>query len=322
MPKHEAWVRRDVAVRRATGTTRIEGAALDQRQVAELARRTQPAKLSEDEAANVNALETYEWIDYLSGQQDIPMDEFVIREINRHFLRGASEMLTPGVYRKGQNHIGSFLPPDQGDVPDLMRAFGLWLRQEPGDLNPVSRAAIAHLHFVAIHPFWDGNGRTARGLATLILQRSRFSFHKLLSLEYRFYERREAYQSVIAGAVGTRFSLTYDATPFVEFFAAELAGHVQDLVNSLTDWHRRIAELHGRLEREHAGLNPRQIDGLIYALQTGELRPADYKEITKASDVTCSRDLAGLVKAGLLAAEGRTRGRVYKVVRSQGKQRT
>jgi len=126
MPKHEAWIRREIQVKRASGTTRIEGASLDEAAVSKLVNRSAGGRLTEDEQANVNALEAYEFIDFLSDQLDIPIDELVIRQLNRHFMRGASEALTPGVYRKGQNSVGNFSSPDQGDVPAQMRSFALW----------------------------------------------------------------------------------------------------------------------------------------------------------------------------------------------------
>ena len=75
MPKHEAWIRRDIQVRRAVGTTRIEGAALDEDAVRNLEGLGSGAKVTEDELANINALQAYEFIDFLSDQPDIPIDE-------------------------------------------------------------------------------------------------------------------------------------------------------------------------------------------------------------------------------------------------------
>ena len=185
MPKHEVWLRREVRVSRAAGTTRIEGAELDEAAVSRLARQGLPGPANDDERDNINALQAYDFSDFLSDQSDIPVDELVIRQLNRYFIATASEVLTPGVYRKGPNTVGDFQPPDQGDVPALMRSFALWLRNDQDDLHPVIKAGLAHLHLVAIHPFWDGNGRTARGLQTLLLQRSSFGFRKLLSLQRR-----------------------------------------------------------------------------------------------------------------------------------------
>ena len=309
MPRHEAWLRREIQVRRASGTTRIEGANLDESAVSRLMAQGAGANPTEDEQANLNALGAYEFIDFLSDQHDLPTDELVIREVNRRFIEGTSEMLTPGVYRKGQNMVGKFTPPDQGDVPALMRSFALWLREEK-EIHPVIKAGIAHIHLVAIHPFWDGNGRTARGLATLLLQRSQFGFRKLLSLESQLFNNRDPYFTAIERTLGTRFSLDYDATPWLEEFTLALATEVQRLEDNLTDWHRMMQENYDMAET--MGLVHRQIDGLVFAMRTGQITRADYMEITGVSPITASRDLAALVKAGVLVPEGKTRSRIYR----------
>jgi Fic family protein len=309
MPKHEAWIRRDVSIRRAAGTTQIEGASLDEGAVADLSRKNPVGKLTQDEQANINAIQAYEFIDFLSDQADIPIDELVVRQINREILRGAAQTLTPGAYRNGQNTVGQYRPPNQGDVPSLMRAFALWLRQED-DIEPIVRAAIAHIHLVAIHPFWDGNGRTARGLAALVLQRSPFGFRKLLSLESVLFVNRDRYFSELEQTLGARLEPDYDATSWIEFFATTLLTNAVQLSGRLADWHRQMSEVYG--EFEGLDLNSRQADGFAYTLQAGRITRADYIEVTRASAITASRDLAGLVKAGLLLPEGRTRARVYR----------
>jgi Fic family protein len=309
MPKHEAWIRRDVSVQRAAGTTRIEGANMADEEVSELSKRSHVGKLSEDERANINAIQAYEFVDYLSDQPEIPLDELVIRELDRYFLGGAKPELTPGVYRKGENRVGEYIPPNQGDVPELMRAFAAWLQQESDEVHPIAKAGIAHIHLVAIHPFWDGNGRTARALATLILQRSRFNFKKLLSLEKFFSLGKDRYFSAIEGTLGARFSQGHDSTPWLSFFCNSLMAHSIELTQQLTDWHRRMNEIYQGLEKLE--INHRQVDGLAYAVRTGRITRADYMEITDTSPVTASRDLARLVGEGFLQPVGKTRGRVY-----------
>jgi len=308
MPKHEAWIRREIQVRRAASTTQIEGAKLDEAAVGRLVAQGAGARPTEDEQANLNALRAYEFVDFLSDQHDIPIDELVIRELNRQFMLGASEMLTPGVYRKGQNTVGRYTPPDQGDVPALMRAFALWLRQED-ETHPVIKAGLAHIHLVAIHPFWDGNGRTSRALATLLLQRSQFGFRKLLSLESQLFRNRDAYITALEKTLGTNFFLEYDATPWLEEFILAVRSEVGYLVDGLTDWHRWMQQSYST--GEQYGLSRRQMEGFIFARRIGQITRADYMEITGVSAITASRDLAALVKAGLLAPEGKTRSRVY-----------
>ncbi|PKB82585.1 MAG: hypothetical protein BZY88_03895 [SAR202 cluster bacterium Io17-Chloro-G9] len=312
MPKHEAWIRREIQVRRAAGTTRIEGATLDEDAVRGLSNLVAGIKITEDEQANLNALQAYEFIDFLSDQPDIPIDELVIRQLNRYFLTGAAETLTPGAYRKGPNQVGEFITPDQGDVPALMRSFALWLREDDEELHPVIKAGLAHIHLAAIHPFWDGNGRTARGLATLILQRSPFGFKKLLSLESQLFEIRDDYFSAIEQALGREFSLDYDASRWLEFFAQIMDAHVGQLVAGLTDWHRMMQNTYKIFADK--GWNQRQADAFAFAYQAGRITRGDYMDITGVSPVTASRDLAQLVEFGVFTAEGKTRRRVYRPV--------
>jgi Fic family protein len=308
MPKHEVWFKRQVAVRRAAATTRIEGATLGDDDVKALARRTAGANLTEDERANVNALAAYRLIDDLSDDPAVPVNELLIRQLNREFLRDLSDVLTPGKYRTGQNTVGGFAPPDQGDVPDLMREFSAWLEREDGT-HPVVRAALAHIQFVAIHPFWDANGRVARGLATLILQRSEVNFKRLASLESYLYRHRDDYFTAIERTLGETFSRDYDATRWIEFFARSLAAHSDELQRELTDWHRRMEVVYK--EMDASDISRRQADGVAFAIQMGRLTRADYAEITGVSELTASRDLARLVTKEWIEPLGEGRGRYY-----------
>ncbi len=308
MPKHEAWLRREVKVGRASATTRIEGAEMDEAAVGKLLNRRSGSKLTDDERANINAIDAYEFIDFVSDQTDIPIDELAIRQLNRYFMSGFAEALTPGVYRRGENRIGSYAPPNQGDVPGLMQSFALWLREDSG-LHPVLKSGIAHIHMVAVHPFWDGNGRTARGLATLLLQRSGFGFKKLLSLEAGLFGVRSEYFAAIERTLGAEFSPEYDAASWLEFYTLAVKADADRLTAGLTDWRRMMDDLYAG--GQEVGLSPRQMDGRMYAVRAGEMTRSDYIDVTGTSPGTASRDLANLVARGLLVAEGKTRSRVY-----------
>ena len=315
MPNHEAWIRRDVSIDRASATTQIEGANLDEDAVKNLVRRSGGrTKFTENELANLNAIKAYGFVDYLSDLANQPIDELVCRQLNREFLDGLKGDRTPGempgIYRNGQNRVGDrYLPPDQGDVPPLMRAFVRWL-QSPNDLHPAVRAGIAHLEFVAIHPFWDGNGRVARALATLVLQRSEYGFKKLLSFEKPLRPMRDTeYFPAIERTLGQSYTPGYDTTAWLEFWLGVLVAHTQDLAGTLTDWRRRM-----ETESQALGtsLSQRQIDGLLYAMQIGSITRSDYIKITNVSPMTASRDLRRLVSVGALEPEGRTRNRIYR----------
>ncbi len=309
VPNHFDWLQRDVRVRRTSGTTRIEGAQMDEKAVARLLKQGTKGEPTNDERANLNANEAYEFVDFLSDQSDIPIDELVIRELNRLFMKGFGETITPGVYRKEQNTVGIFTPPNSGDVPGLMRSFALWLRVEH-DVHPIIKAGIAHIHFVAIHPFWDGNGRTARALMTLIIQRSEYEFKKLLLLEESFYVARDNYVTAIERTLGPTYSPGYDATRWLEHSTSVTKDRVDTVIKALTDWHQMMDRL--RRAGETIGLLARQIEGYVLAGSLGDITRPEYADIAGVSVATASRDLAHLVKLGLLVAEGNTRSRVYR----------
>lgn len=96
-----------------------------------------------------------------------------------------------------------------------------WLAS-PGAVDSVVLAALAHVHLASIHPFWDGNGRAARALSTLVLQRSDYGFRNLLSIDVPLLQDREGYFDALARAQGTRFQERYDATGWTKYFALAL----------------------------------------------------------------------------------------------------
>ena len=118
-----------------------------------------------------------------------PISETMVRTIHGLVERGKR---TPTPYRKGQNVIRDgrtggivYLPPEAKDVPRLMKDLIAWIRGEEKSRRlpaPVF-TALAHYQFATIHPYFDGNGRTARLLTTLLLHRGGYGLRGIYSLE-------------------------------------------------------------------------------------------------------------------------------------------
>lgn len=121
---------------------------------------------------HLEAINHYEAILYIRelATQGATLDEREVRNVHALVLRGIDRD-NAGRYRNlpvmisGSRH----LPPQPWAVPKLMEDYGLWLTGESSTLHPVVRAAEAHERLVTIHPFIDGNGRTARLVMNLIL---------------------------------------------------------------------------------------------------------------------------------------------------------
>lgn len=112
-----------------------------------------------------------------------------ILEIHRRVL-GFVDPVEAGSFRNTQVFVGDFIPPPAGDVPGLMDAFIEWLNGEEAlGLHPIEHAALAHYRFVIIHPFYDGNGRTARLLMNLILMQAGYPPITILKEEKHRYFR-------------------------------------------------------------------------------------------------------------------------------------
>ncbi len=89
-------------------------------------------------------------------------------------ILGFSDPVESGKFRNHQVYVGNFVPPAPVQVKPLMYEFVEWLNSNQllTEAHPIQIAALAHYKFVYIHPFYDGNGRTARLLMNLILMKS------------------------------------------------------------------------------------------------------------------------------------------------------
>jgi Fic family protein len=157
--------------------------------------------------------------------------EGFIRRLHALVEKGVRAKATP--YRTGQNVIRDsssgrivYLPPEAKDVPRLMKTLTAWMRAtEKNSIAVPLMAALAHYQFVTIHPYYDGNGRTARLLATFLLQRGGYGLNGLFSLEEHHARDLEGYYRSLA--VHPRHNYyegraEADLTPWVEYFIRTL----------------------------------------------------------------------------------------------------
>ena len=318
-PDYRAWFQERAIIRTVHSSTSIEGNRLDETQAGYLIRGQDVDAEEAEKREVINLTKALKFVDEVSGNSEIPIDEPVVREINRRILLDESEVLTPGQYRLGQSRVRNpmtggiaYVAPNAGDVPVLMRQFGLWLRQDHEPFDAPLIAAVAHLRLVEIHPFWDGNGRTARALSTLILQRLGYSFNRLLSPERQFAWGLQDYFRSIGAVVGPEHSEGRDLTTWIEYFLYTLDMEIRSISELMVDF-RRFIEI-TRESLRPLGLSRRQVDVLAYAYIHGSVRPRDYLAIFDVSRETARRDLSKLTQIGLLRPIGASRSRRYELV--------
>lgn len=314
-PTHAAWMRQRAWVRTVHGSARIEGNTASDVAVAALLAGEGKTKVSEREAREIiGTRDALALVDELAATAVSP-SEAVIRELHRRVLWNQSPLLTPGAYRRGENRVVDsddvpiFRSPTSGDVPELMRRLGGWLTTATERQPAPVVAALAHLEFVAIHPFSDGNGRTARALARLILVQHGYALDGLVSLDAQLDLDRTAYFTAIRQAVGQDYVPGYDATPFVRYFVEAITNAADFVLSRL----RGLGEVMLRIRRAiiDGSLPPSMIDGLAYAWINRHLRAGDYVRLTGRTPQNTTRDLAKAVDDGWLTATGEKRGRYY-----------
>lgn len=313
-PRYRDWFRHRAWVRTIHGTTRIEGNSLNDREVEEVLEHL-PVTRTKDALEVVATRTALAFVDEIAVDPEVRLDEAIIREIHRRVLDDIDPTLRPGEFRTGENRVGDaegniiFATALSGDVPALMHRFGRWLRERERDEHPAVSAALAHLELVAIHPFYDGNGRTARALSRLLLVRHGFSLDGLVSLDAYLDLQRREYFAAIRSALGTSYTPGYDATPFVNYYLGAIRGAAEHVLARVKGMTELLRVLRGAVAR--AALAPQLTDALVYAWINGSIRPSDYREITGRTKPSTTRDLSEAVRAGFLIVSGETRSRRY-----------
>ena len=241
LPLHIAeQLRQQARVRSTHFSTRIEGNRLtlaETEQVVLEGRRVPGRERDVREVQNYyRALQQVEeW-----AEQQMPITELLIQRLHAGIFKGPRVKPTP--YRDGQNVIRDattgaivYMPPEAGDVSGLMKDLVDWIAQAEREGAPAPViAGVVHYQFVTIHPFYDGNGRTARVLATLILYRHGYDLGRFYSLEEVYAQDLPAYYAALQ---------THPHHNYYEGRAdADLTGWLAYFLRSMAEVFRRVAD--------------------------------------------------------------------------------
>lgn len=176
-----------------------------------------------------------------------------------------------------------------------MSGFLTWANDAADKTDAVLRAALAHLWFVTIHPFDDGNGRIARAIADWALARSEGSSQRFYSMSAQIQQERNDYYDILERTQKG----TLDVTPWMEWFLGCLGRAFVGTETTLAVVLRkaRFWESHAQAtinERQRVILN-RLLDGFI-----GKLTTTKWAKLAKSSHDTALRDIQDLIEQGIL----------------------
>jgi len=206
-----------------------------------------------------------------------------------------------------------FVAPPSSRIPQEMDRFVDWFNQTaPGSktpLPPLTRAGIAHFHFVTIHPFEDGNGRIGRALVTKILSQS-IKSPVLTAVSCTInQDKKQYYESLNAQNKGN------EITPYLTYFSKTIFESQRAIVEKLNFLIAKIKffDVHKR------DLNTRQEKAILRIFREGPngfdggLSAKNYIAITKAPKATATRDLTDLAKKGILIKTGKLKSTRYEL---------
>ena len=296
-------------------STQIEGNTLTLEQVESLVAGERISAPDDQMQEAHNYKEALNYIQTIVATDDYRITEETIRAV--HYMVGKSlpGKYAPGRYRTEQSYIVDrnssrriFVPPPPERVPDLMRELVSWLNSGQA-LPSTIRAALAHLNLVAIHPFLDGNGRTARLVDTLIMYIGGFRSQELVSIESHFGRDSQGYYRAISAALGPRYSPSESVTAWLEYY---LNAHVEHATSAGQVYAEIVAEIDG-LQGAFGleGLSTSQILALWLSCRRGRITNRMYRGMTEHSAQSAATDFAKLMDKDLLARVGRGRSVAY-----------
>ena len=300
-------------------TAAIEGNPLQEREVSEIIDSVSDQDLLEIKKREIHNLKrAYDKIAGIKAKSDFTLSEDFIKELHKIItVKLNYDSCTPGSYRNhivkvgDKQHGGIDTPPKcLKDIKTLMTEYISWFHSDIiQNLSPVIRSAIAHYYLALIHPFADGNGRTARLVEAAVLMESGVKYLPIMLSNY-YYKKIDEYFIAISLS---RKSKTNDITPFIKFVLNGAIYSLNEVKKYITAYIRLSALQNYYIDlQNNKKINNRQLELLNLLLDSPKhktvtintiLRELPFRTLyNKVSDRTARRDLMKLHELNLLKA--------------------
>ena len=196
-----------------------------------------------------------------------------------------------------------FTAPPRDSLEGELDRFMAWFNAAPADLDGLIRAGLAHLWFVTLHPFADGNGRLARAITDMALSQDERQPMRFFSLSAQILRERESYYDTL----GRTQRGGVDVTDWLAWFLTQVEASATAAERTVAN---TLAKARFWLRHQTTHLNARQRKALNRLLDAGPegfeggINTRKYMSLTKTSRATAYRELADLVKKSCLSATG------------------
>jgi len=314
IPKWEVSLRREALLRSAHSSTAIEGNPLTLEQVSELAAGRDIMVRRKDKKEVLNYLEALEKIPEFAERKPFKLTDL----LELHKLVTKETLENPadeGSLRNQQVAVVNratgqiiFMPPPTDQVATLVEEYLEWFNsEEANEIDPVLEAGLAHYELVRIHPFVDGNGRTARVMASIVLFKRAFDIKRFFALDDYYDKDRRAYYTALKTVDQDRLDLTGWLEYFTEGVAVSLKA-VEDKVIGLSQ------DIKFLKQRGQIALTERQMKIVERIIERGSITNREVRQITGLSDEGVRKEINKLIELKVIAPEGKGRSLHYVLI--------
>jgi len=309
-------LRRELEASATAASTSMEGVPVTVDEVRRILAGDQPSEVAESDRRLVEGYR--DAMSYVLRRADDPgfawQAELILGLHDR--VMGGSYALGAGRFRSGQVLVADaatsreiYRPPAPDAVPDLVVDLAVRAQHESERTPAPIVAALVHVRLAGVHPFADGNGRTARVLASLAMYRGGYTRPEFTSLEEWWGSHRASYYKAF-GCLGAAWDAAADVTEFVVAHVSAQRTQVEAL--SLREaTQRQLWTLLEDAVMEDLGMPARCADVLYDGFFGREVTNRYYRNLADISTATATNDLARLEASGLIRSTGAGRARSY-----------
>ncbi|MFH1904148.1 MAG: Fic family protein [bacterium] len=318
IPKWELKLKKEARLHNAHSSTSIEGNRLTLEQVGMLSENKQIIGSVKDKQEVLNYLHALDAIPEYAGKKAIDVKLFL--NIHKTITKGTLENPEDcGVFRNRQVFVGrrifdgtqfrevvEYMPPRTRDVLRLVKEFLDWLNAAKiSSIQPVILAGIVHYEVARIHPFIDGNGRTARLLASLVLYKTGFDHRRFFALDDYYDADRYSYYAALKTAQKSKG----DITKWLEYFTDGVlysTNKVKEVIVKL-DFLPKVNSA------EQLELTSRQIEILERIKVKGRITNKELRANFNISRQAMLKEISKLIDADIIELAGKGRGAYYRM---------
>ncbi len=311
IPKWQVSLRREALIQSAHSSTAIEGNPLTLDEVSDLAAGREIMVNRKDKQEVLNYLEALERIPDFAEKS--PLKKSDLLKIHKLVVKDTLDHTDDeGIYRNRQvvvrNRVTgqiTFKPPETEDVPRLVDDFLKWFKSADAvELDPVLHAGITHYEIARIHPFIDGNGRTARIMGSLVFYIRGFDVKRFFALDDYYDNDRKSYYD----ALKTVDLKTRDTTTWLEYFSEGIAVSVEAIRKRVIGLSKDIKILK---QKGQIALTDRQMRIVERIVNNGSISNREIREMFNLSNRGALDEIEKLIHLEVIRKKGEGRSVIY-----------